>query len=103
VSYSRPIGSNLSWTARADYTYQTSRPSVVAKGSPAYFIISAGGLTGLHFSVENERSWTVSLHVENLFDRYVPLSGKALDGNLVDSITAARPRTISLSALKRFQ
>jgi outer membrane receptor protein involved in Fe transport len=103
VSYSRPIGSNLSWTARADYAYQTSRSSVVAKGSPAYFIISAGGLTGLHLSVENERSWTVSLHVENLFDRYVPLSGKALDGNLVDSITAARPRTISLSALKRFQ
>jgi hypothetical protein len=40
--------------------------------------------------------------VENLFNRYVPLSGKALDGNLVDSITPARPRTISLSALKHF-
>jgi iron complex outermembrane recepter protein len=103
MSYSRPISSSLSWTARADYTYQTSRPSVVAKGSPAYFIVSAGGLTGLHLSVQNERSWTVSLHLENLFDRYVPLSGKALDGNLVDSISAARPRTISLSALKRFQ
>jgi iron complex outermembrane receptor protein len=102
LSYSQPLNAELSWTARADYTYQTSRPSVVAKASPAYFVIPGGGIAGLHVSVQNERSWTVSLHVENLLDRYVPLSGKALDGNLVNSITAARPRTIFLSALKRF-
>jgi iron complex outermembrane receptor protein len=103
LSYSEPISSSMSWTARADYTYQTNRPSVVAKASPAYFLIAGGGVAGLHLSVENERSWTVSLHVENLLNRCVPLSGKALDGNLVDSITAARPRTIFLSALKHFQ
>ncbi len=54
-------------------------------------------------SLDNERSWNLALHVENLLNRYVPLSGKALDGNFVDSFTAARPRTLSLSALKKFQ
>jgi iron complex outermembrane recepter protein len=103
LSYLRPLDASLTLKTRADYTYQSSRPSVVAPASPAYFIIPGGGLTGLHVSLDNERSWNLALHVENLFNRYVPLSGKGLDGNFVDSVTAARPRTLSLSALKRFQ
>ena len=102
LSYSRALDRALTLNARADYTYQSSRPSVVASASPGYFIIPGGGLTGLHVSIENDGGWNLALHVENLFNRYVPLSGKALDGNLVDSITPARPRTISLSALKHF-
>jgi hypothetical protein len=40
--------------------------------------------------------------VDNLFNSYVPLSAKALDANLVESITAARPRTLSLTFTERF-
>jgi iron complex outermembrane receptor protein len=103
LNYVHALDSTRTIDARADYTYQSSRPSVVATASPAYFIIPGGGLTGLHVSVDDDRSWNVGLHVENLFNRYVALSGKSLDGNLVESITPARPRTFSISALKRFQ
>jgi iron complex outermembrane recepter protein len=103
LGYSRTLDAALTLNARMDYTYQSSRPSVVAPASPAYFIIRGSGLTGLHVSLDDERGWNLGLHVENLFNRYVPLSGKALDGNFVESVTAARPRMVSLSLLKKFR
>ncbi len=103
LSYSRPLNAALTLNARADYTYQSGKPSVVAPHSPAYFTIPGGALTDLHVGVEKLRGWEAALHVQNVFNQFVPLSGRALDGNFVQSQTAARPRTVSLSLLTRFQ
>jgi outer membrane receptor protein involved in Fe transport len=101
-TYSAQLAPSLELRTRVDYTYQSGRNSVVATNSPAYFEIPGGGLTGLHVGIERNESWEAALHVENLFDQYVPLSAKALDGNFVQSAIAARPRTVSLSFTARF-
>lgn len=79
---------NLSFTGRADYTYQSSRPPVTAAGSPAYFVIGASHLTSLH-----------ALH---LFNGFEPISGQALDSNLIKTVTAAPPRTIRMTLTNDF-
>jgi iron complex outermembrane recepter protein len=101
LSYERSLSAAFTLNTRADFTYQSSRPSVVAPESLAYFVIPGGSLVNFHLSVAKARGWEAGLHLENAFNRYVPLSGKALDGN-AQSITAARPRTLSLSLLTRF-
>jgi hypothetical protein len=87
----------LALTGRLDYSYQSGRNSVVATASPAYFEIRGGALTGVHVSLGHCNYWEIALHVDNLLYQFVPLSGKALDGNTTHSVSAARPRTVTLS------
>jgi iron complex outermembrane recepter protein len=83
--------------AGIDYSFQSSRVSTVAASSPVYYVIGSSGLTDLHVRCDFGRV-TLSLHVDNLFNRFAPESAKALDSNLVETITAARPRTLWLGA-----
>ena len=102
AGYTIPLNRQWSFTGRLDYTYQSSRPSVTATQSPAYFVIPGGGLTNLHLLLERSSRWTVGLHITNLFNDFVPLSGKALDSNLVKTETAAPPRTFLVNVTTRF-
>ena len=100
--YTVPLKHSFSFTGRLDFTHQSSRPTVTATQSPAYFIIGPSNLTSIHFLLQRQTNWTVGLHVENLFNGFEPLSGKALDANLVKTITAAPPRTIRLTLTTGF-
>jgi iron complex outermembrane recepter protein len=102
VSYNRSLTNGLTFDIRSDYTYQSGRPSVVATESPAYFSIPGGSLTSLHIGLGRRENWQASVHVDNLFDRYLAVSAKSLDGNFVHSVTAARPRTLRLTLNKQF-
>lgn len=103
VSYTVPVGAALSLTGRLDYNYQSSRGSVTPTQSPAYFVIGDSNLTGVHLLLQHSPRWTLGLHVTNLFNDFVPLSGKALDSNLIHTLTAAPPRTVLLDLSTRFQ
>jgi len=102
LTYARQITAALRGTARLDYTYHSSSSDLVAIQNPAYFVITASNLVALHLGVDHNDSWSVQLAVDNLCNSYVPLSAKALDSNQVESITAARPRTLSLTFTERF-
>jgi outer membrane receptor protein involved in Fe transport len=102
ASYTVPIGSRLSLVVRLDHAYRSSLGSVTPTQSPAYFVIRDSNLTGLHVLIEHGSSWTLGLHVNNLFDDFVPLSGNALDSNLIHTVTAAPPRTVLLDLTTHF-
>jgi iron complex outermembrane receptor protein len=102
ASYSQPISGGMSLTARLDYSYQSSRSNIVAEQNPAYFIIGQSELTNLHFQLSGS-SWSLGVDVDNLFDTFAPVSGKALDANLIRTVTAAPPRTIGIRISKTFQ
>lgn len=95
ASYKRSIAGGFSLTTRVDYSFQSSRSNIVAEQNPAYFTITGSNLTNLHLELARD-AWTVSLHVDNLFNAFAPLSAKALDSNLVQTVTAAPPRTIGI-------
>lgn len=95
-SYTVPVVGKLSLTGRLDFTHQSSRPTVTATQSPAYFVVGASNLTSIHLLLQSN-SWTAGLNVENVFNGFEPLSGQALDSNLIKTITAAPPRTIRLT------
>src|SRR5271156_6622990 len=102
ASYTMPLREQRRWVARLDYSYQSSRPTVTAIESPAYFMVAGGGLTALHLLLENPNSWSLGLHVTNLFNDFVPLSGTTLDSNFIKTVTAAAPRTLLLNLTARF-
>ena len=102
ASYSQPISAGMSFSARLDYSYQSSRSNIVAERNPAYFIIGQSELTNLHFQLSGG-SWSLGLGVDNLFDTFAPVSAKALDANLIRTVTAAPPRTIGIRISKTFQ
>ena len=87
--------------AGIDYTFQSSRVSTVAMSSPVYYVIGGSGLTDLHVSADLGRV-TTSVRVDNVFNRFAAESAKALDSNRVETVTAARPRTLWLSAAAHF-
>lgn len=87
--------------AGIDYTFQSSRVSTVAQGSPVYYVIGSSSLTDLHVQCDLGRV-TTSLRIDNLFNRFAPESAKALDSSLVETVTAARPRTLWLGAAAHF-
>jgi iron complex outermembrane receptor protein len=87
---------------RADYSYQSSRTSVTTTLSPAYFVVGPSNLTSLHLLLEQHQRWTVGLHVTNLCNVFAPESAKALDSNLVHTVTAAAPRTSMLTVARQF-
>jgi hypothetical protein len=53
-------------------------------------------------ALDNASLWGVDVDVENLFNRFAELSAKPLDSNLIGTITAARPRTLTLRFWKSF-
>jgi iron complex outermembrane receptor protein len=101
VTYAYPTVGKLRLTARLDYTYQSGSADIVATQNPAYFTIPGSNLVALHIGIDRE-SWSVQLSVDNLCNSFVPLTTKALDSNLAESIIAARPRTLSLTLSEKF-
>jgi iron complex outermembrane recepter protein len=101
LELTRAVPGGVVTRAGIDFTYQSSRVSTVAAGSPVYYVIGSSGLTDLHVSADLGHL-TLSLRVDNLFNRFAPVSAKALDSNLIETITAARPRTLWLGAAAHF-
>jgi outer membrane receptor protein involved in Fe transport len=97
TSYTVPLAGGMDFKGRIDYSYQSSRPSVTTTQSLAYFTVGAYSLTSLHLLLEQHDRWTMGLHITNLFDDFAPESGKALDSNLIHTVTAAQPRTSMLT------
>ena len=95
ASYTRAMADGFSLTTRLDYSFQSSRSNIVAEQNPAYFTIKGSNLTNLHLELARD-TWNVSLHVDNLFNVFAPLSAKTLDSNLIRTVTAAPPRTIGI-------
>jgi iron complex outermembrane recepter protein len=100
--YRASLNGLLSLSGRIDYTYQSSRPSITPTQNPAYFVVGASNLTSLHLLLEHREHWTLGLHIENLFNVFAPLSGQALDSNLIKTVTAAPPRTATLTLTTHF-
>lgn len=100
--YRHALGSDYTASERIDVTYQAGRGSVVPPQNPAYFTSKPYDLIDLHFRLERADGWAATLDIDNLLDRYAELSAQASDSNLVGTITAARPRTVSLGISKRF-
>ncbi len=98
-TYSRPISAHLTGEARLDGSYQSSRGSLVTPQNPAYFVIGSSKLLDLHLGLQSDRHWRLGIDVSNLLNTYAPISAKALDSNLAETVNAARPRTISLNLL----
>jgi outer membrane receptor protein involved in Fe transport len=96
LTYARRLGDQWSLRARLDGSYQSGRGSLVARQNPAFFQIPGAAIANVNIAFERNDRWRVSLGVENLFDRFIAQSAKALDSNLVETVTAARPRTTSL-------
>jgi iron complex outermembrane receptor protein len=88
--------------ARVDYTYQSSRPTVTATQSSAFFVVGASSLTSLHLQLDHEDRWSLGVHVNNVFNAFAPVSGKALDSNLIHTVTAAAPRTVMMTLRASF-
>jgi iron complex outermembrane recepter protein len=103
ATYLRTVSGGLLFRTRIDYSYMSSRGNIAAARSPSYFRIDDARLTNLAVSLERADSWTASLHVYNLWNEFVPLSGKVEDGNQIRTVTAARPRTLSLNLEWRFR
>jgi iron complex outermembrane recepter protein len=101
ASYTRAIAGGFSLTTRVDYSFQSSRSNLVAEQNPAYFTIKGPDLVNLHLGLARD-AWNVSLHVDNLFNSFAPLSAKALDSNLINTVTAAPPRTIGIRVSKTY-
>ncbi len=97
VAYERPVGEGLTASARLDGAFQSGRANLVTHNTPAYFKTKSYTLVDLHAALASDRGWRLGLDVDNLLDRYAPLSAKALDSNLALTVAAARPRTVSLS------
>lgn len=102
TTWQRGLANGLVLQGKLDYAYSSSRGNIVSSRSANYFVIPAGDLAGLHFSIERAQRWQASLHVTNLFDEFVPMSGKIQDGNQIRTLTAARPRTLSLNYIRWF-
>ncbi len=101
ASYTTDLGRSLHLTTRLDGTYQSSRGSLVTPQNPAYFVIKSYALLDLHLRLDRGTAWQLGLDVDNVLGSFSPLSGRAEDSNLVETITPARPRTILLSLTVR--
>jgi outer membrane receptor protein involved in Fe transport len=103
VNYVHFIGDGLRVRGRLDQSFLSSRANIAAARNPGYFRIDDANLTSLSLAIEREKTWTASLRIYNLLNDFVPLSGKTSDGNLIRTITAARPRTVSLNLELQFR
>ena len=100
--YETHLSPHYTATGRLDLTSQSSRTSVVPPQNPAYFVTSPYALVDMHMRVDRDDGWGASIDVDNLFNSYAELSAQSDDANLVRSITAARPLTVTLGVSKRF-
>jgi outer membrane receptor protein involved in Fe transport len=97
VVYERAIGTGYLLTGRFDARYESDRTTSVAPEGPGYFVLKPFVLCDLHVALQLPSQVRIAVNVANLFDKFAELSGKQLDSNLVRTVTAARPRTISAS------
>ena len=102
VAYKLPLGTRYIVMGRLDTSYQSGRSSVVPPQNPAYFTAKAYALANFHLNLNRQDGWGVSMDIDNLFNRFSELSVQSEDSNLVETVTPARPRAISLGVLKRF-
>lgn len=96
INYARSVSSDLDLQASVNYSYTSRRANIVSSRSPSYFEIAGRGLADAHLTLTRNDGIGIGVHVGNLFNDFVPLSGKIQDGNQIRTVTAARPRTISL-------
>jgi iron complex outermembrane receptor protein len=96
VSYRKQVGGGYTGSIQLEGFFESDRPDIVTTQNPGYVIIPSAKLLNLRLGLDSPRSWRLGLDIENLLDGYEPLSGQSLDGNYVRSVSAARPRTISL-------
>ncbi|MDF3020387.1 MAG: TonB-dependent receptor [Steroidobacteraceae bacterium] len=102
IQWTHAVAANLSAHARLDYQYASDRHNIVSSRNPSYFVIPASDMTSLHLDLETRDGRSIGLHVTNLFDEFVPQAGKMIEGYQARTLTAARPRTISLVLSAKF-
>jgi iron complex outermembrane receptor protein len=102
LAYKESLGTQYTVTGRLDTSYQSGRSSVVPPQNPAYFWTKGYALTNFHLNLDRKDGWGISLDIDNLFNRFAELSVQAEDSNLIETVTPARPLTISLGVIKRF-
>jgi outer membrane receptor protein involved in Fe transport len=101
VEWDGPNWNGAAFSALIDANYKSTRGSVVAPQNPDYMRIKSGAVINLHLNARKDL-WRASFEISNLLDRFVEISGRPLDSNLVDGLTAARPRTIRLTTALNF-
>ncbi len=102
AAWSRELAGGLMFESRVDYSHLSSRANIVSSRSPNYFRIPEANQTGLHLSLGRNNLWQTSLNITNVFNDFVPLTGKVQDGNQIRTVTAARPRTLTLGYTRWF-
>jgi outer membrane receptor protein involved in Fe transport len=100
--YKQPLGTQYTAVGRLDFSYQSGRSSVVPPQNPAYFVARAYELVNLHLNLDRKDGWGVFLDVDNVFNKFAELSVQAEDSNLIETMTPARPLTMTLGFSKRF-
>ncbi len=101
-TYKQPVGVEYTVSERLDVSYQSGRSSIVTPQNPAYFVTKAYSLVNLHFDLDRQDGWGVSLDVDNVFNEFAALSVQVEDSNLIETVTPARPLTITLGVSKRY-
>jgi iron complex outermembrane receptor protein len=102
LSYRRALGGGYELSSRLGVSFQSSRGNMVATQNPAFAEIKASTLVDGHLALESASRWGAGVDVANLFDSFAEQSAKPLDSNLIGTITAARPRTVTLRIWKSF-
>jgi iron complex outermembrane receptor protein len=100
--YKLSLGTRYTVQGSLDVSYQSGRSSVVPPQNPAFFTANAYTLANFHFNLDRQDGWGVSMDIDNLFNRFAELSVQTEDSNLIETVTPARPLTISLGVIKRF-
>ena len=102
LTYKRSLGTQYTIMGRVDTSYQSGRSSVVPPQNPAYFRAKGYTLTNFHLNLDRNNGWGASLDINNVFNRFAELSVQTEDSNLIETVTPARPLTVSLGVIKRF-
>jgi outer membrane receptor protein involved in Fe transport len=97
ATYERALSAGYLASARLEGRYQSDRGILTSSRNPAYFRLKSYALFDLRLAVEDAGRWRLGVDVENLFDRYAPLTGRSIDANLAQVVTTARPRTAWLT------
>lgn len=100
--YRQPLFTRYTLTERVDLSYQSSRGTVVPPQNPAYFVAKPYELVDLHFRLDRADGWGLFTDIDNVFNRYAELSAQAADANLITTITAARPLTVTFGVSKQY-
>jgi len=87
---------SLAGLVRLDATYLSDRGNLVSSRAASYRKIGDSALVDAHLEISFAGHWTAGLDASNLLNSFAPISAKPLDANFAPSITAARPRTVSL-------